>query len=232
MTTDTMTDDEIAAHHAAVAERWDEINASDVIAHKVEIINRRAIPLKVAHDKHLNALFKSPRSTHAKIEGVWKAVDEVTAIAKPHAACRRGCGHCCHQCVLLSEQEAELIGKRIGVKPKQVVGITDRDDVKAGYDNPCPFLKNDECSIYEHRPLACRQQMNLDRDPLLCKPIGEMNKVPYLNLFEYTTALAMITTKRDEITRRNPRTGLTEPGTKMTAPNVGDIREFFPRGRR
>ncbi|TCK37944.1 Fe-S-cluster containining protein [Paraburkholderia sp. BL8N3] len=205
---------ELSEHDHAVAARWNEILATDTIEHRVEIINLRARPLKAAQHRHLNALFASPRSVQAKIEGLWLAVDEVTAIAKPHAACRRGCSHCCHIEVHMPEQEAALIGKRIGVKPKQVIGNTMRGDIKGGYDNPCPFLEHDQCSIYEHRPLACRQHVNMDRDALLCELTGEPNKVPYLNLFDYTTALAMVT---------------AEDGRR---PKVGDIRQFFPRGKR
>jgi hypothetical protein len=34
---------------------------------------------------------------------------------------------------------------------------------------PCPFLAGSECSIYEHRPFACRTHLSLDDDDLLCR---------------------------------------------------------------
>ena len=219
------------AHEAAVALRWQEIDAG-AIGHKADIVNRQTQALKAEHEKRINALIGSPRSVHAKIEAIWQAVDEIAALAKPHAACRRGCSHCCHIPVLIPQQEAELIGKRIGVKPRKVVGITRREDIESGYHNPCPFLREDQCSIYEHRPLACRAQLNMDRDALLCELVGKTARVPYLNLHGYNEAMVMVTSQREEVIGRDPATGFMRPGVRTVPPDVGDIREFFPHGKR
>jgi Fe-S-cluster containining protein len=223
-----------AEHDAAVASRWQRIELSGRLARVVAAINQKAIPLKAGHHQRLNRMINHPTMTvGAKIEALWEAVDEVGELAKPHAACRKGCSHCCHTSVLLSAQEAELIGKRIGVKPAKVSGVTGRDDIAPGYDNPCPFLDpHGACSIYTSRPLACRQQFNLDRDALLCELIGESaSRVPYLNMMDYQKALALVTLKQREGVGRNPHTGRMEACVIESAPDVGDIREFFPRGR-
>lgn len=220
-----------SAHEAAVAQRWTELE-SGPLARVIGIVNERAKPVKARHQKRVNAVLHHPFMTvGAKIEALWEAVDEIGEIAAPFAACRKGCNHCCHTSVLMPAQEAALIGKRIGVKPAKVSGITGRDDIKAGYDNPCPFLKGGACSIYASRPLACRQQYNMDRDALLCELIGAPSKVPYLNLMDYQTALAMMTASRREGIGRDKRTGLAGPAEVITSPDVGDIREFFPRGK-
>lgn len=209
-------DIEQSEHEQAVRERLQELRATNVSEQKVETINKRARPLKAMQQKRLRALFEGPRSVGAKIEALWLAVDDVTALARPHSACRKGCSHCCHIEVLLPEQEAALIGKRIGVTPRQVPGDTRAGDLHLnGYESPCPFLQKGLCSIYEHRPLVCRKHVSLDRDALLCELIGEPNDVPYLGMKDYVDTLAKVTTDYGR-----------------TRPKVGDIREFFPNGKR
>lgn len=85
---------------------------------------------------------------------------------KDQLSCRRGCSHCCHQRVDTTIAEAELI-----------LDWTDRHNVEIDWERAeqqkdwevgeyitqgrenakCIFLKNNECSIYEVRPAACRK---------------------------------------------------------------------------
>jgi Putative zinc- or iron-chelating domain len=220
-------------HEEAVAQRWVELEEPDSrLPRVIAIVNEATRAIKARHHKRVNAVLNHPFMTvGAKIEALWEAVDEIGEVAAPHAACRKGCNHCCHTSVLLPAQEAALIGKRIGVKPAAVTGVTGRHDIEAGYHNPCPFLKGGACSIYTSRPLACRQQFNIDRDALLCELIDGPSKVPYLNLIDYQTALAMMTAHRREGIGRDPRSGRPVPVETITSPDVGDIREFFPKGK-
>ena len=196
--------DDPAAHAEAVAERWQEIESGSTVRRKVDALNARVIPIKALHQKRINAMLKSPRSMTAKIEAVWQAVDELAEVIKPYAACKRGCSHCCYQSVLISAPEAELIGKRIGVKPRRFEGVRERDDIESGYHNPCPFLKDDACSIYAHRPLPCRKQFNLDRDALLCELVGLDGTVPYADLRDYDTVALMAASTREQILEKDP----------------------------
>jgi Fe-S-cluster containining protein len=225
-----MTTANDTAHIEAVAERWREIESNGELQRKIDAMNRQVIPIKVEHTKRLNAVIKSPRSMHSKIESVWAALDEIGKAIKPFAACKRGCSHCCYQSVLISAREAELIGKRIGVKPRSYTGVRKRDDIESGYHNPCPFLKDNACSIYAHRPTPCRQLYNLDRDALLCELTGT-NKVPYANLRDYDQVLMAVTSERRQIVERDPVRGVMRPGMQTTVPPLGDIRDFFPRGK-
>lgn len=217
---------------ANVDARWREIDAGK-ITRAIELVNERALPVKARHQERLNRFLSADIKLDSKIYALWEAVDEIGAIAAPHSACRRGCSHCCHIPVLVPEQEAALIGKRIGVKPAKVKGIKRGEEVRAGYDNPCTFLKDGACSIYASRPLACRQQFNMDSDALLCELVedGAPPKVPYLNMMDYTTVLAMMTAKRERRIERDPLTGRPVAVDTLTPPSVGDIREFFPRGK-
>ena len=222
---------EIEAHGEAVTERWLEIKSSGELEQKIEAMNKGIMPLKTAQHKRLNAVLKSPRSVFAKIEAVWAALDELGKLIKPYAACRRGCSHCCHQSVLIFAPEAELIGKRIGVKPKHYTGVRKRDDIESGYHNPCPFLKDNACSIYEHRPSPCRSLYNLDRDALLCELIGPVGNVPFSNHRDYDDAMVLMVGEQKQILERDPVRGVMRPGMQTSLPPLGDIRDFFPRGK-
>ena len=230
---EALSEEEIERHADRVAARWREIDAGKLVR-VVDTINAQSKPIKARHTIRVNAVMNNSKmSTGAKIDVLWQSVDELGKVAAPYVACRKGCSHCCYLSVLISAPEAALIGKRIGVKPVTVEGITEPGDIKPGYDNPCPFLKRGECSIYEARPLVCRKHFNVDTDALLCELVGdEASTVPYLNFRDYENALAMITIKRDNVMARDPNTGKPVPATVETSPAVGDIREFFPKGKR
>lgn len=97
-------------------------------------------------------------------------IRDITEKVGEVSACRKGCSHCCNMAVGISTYEAHLIGKHIGVAP--VNHRTDLDGIPGsitGFMNvPCPFLKNNECSVYEVRPVACRTHFNLSEFPDLC----------------------------------------------------------------
>lgn len=121
-----------------------------------------------------------------------------TAWAQPFegiAACRRGCSHCCHIPVMISRTEAALIGTAIGRSPAQPAHAIELDGTRSfeelheaearmhaarRFSEGCPFLVDGTCSIYAHRPMACRTLLNLDDDDLLCRLVpGVEVPVPY-----------------------------------------------------
>lgn len=86
--------------------------------------------------------------------------------------CGPGCGNCCTLAVNTTLPEAVTIAGRLDAEQQHALtasaaGIvaharscTDARDFLAGYRQavgPCPFLDTQaSCSIYQHRPLACR----------------------------------------------------------------------------
>jgi len=134
------------------------------------------------------------------------AEDRGRAIAM-EAPCKRGCAHCCHIGVTVSETEARLIAKASGRRVTHVPMTTFSHRQILDYENPCPFLRAGECSIYENRPLACRTQCSADVDSLLCELVPEVEiPVPYFDLTPLKAAFVAVC------------------GNDVYA----DIRDFFP----
>ncbi|CAK1277813.1 Flagellin N-methylase [Burkholderia pseudomallei] len=179
----------------------------------LEAINERLKPRIPEFNRRAQAIVDSPKSKVSKIHALWTLIDDVNSINGGHVACRRGCNHCCHTEVLMSPEEAEAVGKRIGRMPRHPRLRGERDEnFDCSYSNPCTFLKDGECSIYENRPVACRAQYSLDVDALLCEiPNDEPPRpVPYQNPTPFNMILLHIVQPR-------------------TPECMADIREYFPR---
>jgi uncharacterized protein (DUF2267 family) len=75
------------------------------------------------------------------------------------------------------------------------------------------FLKAGKCSIYKHRPIACRVHFTLDRDNLLCRfTEGKLNSTPNVDIGQVMNHLAMVI------------------GIETNAADHTDIRDWFPKG--
>lgn len=98
--------------------------------------------------------------------------------------CKKGCSECCTLNVSATSLEAELIKSKIGPSliskvedyinyerflPKTTtntianLAIQDIDPPEeelSNSDKKCPFLYNQECMIYDIRPLSCRVQLS------------------------------------------------------------------------
>lgn len=199
-----------------------EVKARLEVVHEVAMARHKRVTDKIAvrldeFGRRIGALVRSDRPLDERIPELWKIADEIGALTEGNVACKRGCSHCCHIAVGMSAEEAEVIGKRIGVAPRQIEGggnINVDLNFDWGYHNPCTFLKDGECSIYENRPLACRTHYSLDVDSLLCELTPpESCPLPMLNPMYAQLALLRIL------------------GVPKRVPVVEDIRAFFPRGK-
>jgi hypothetical protein len=137
----------------------------------------------VESNRVLPALSMAASSSTSGKRVFWlqKAAQTLANSYGPHAACSEGCSHCCHIPVQITQAEALFIGRQIGRRPlaPEHQGPA---PVVDGYASPCPFLLDNRCSIYTHRPMVCRSHMNLDRDDLLCRLLpGVPVPVPYLD---------------------------------------------------
>lgn len=143
------------------------------------------------------------------LKGVLAKLDTVIA---DYTACSRGCDHCCKMAVSMSSIEAEMIGQSIFVRPRKPETNMDGMEMVDAYKGvDCPFLVDKVCSIYDHRPIACRAHHNISKYPDLCDVIGNPGSdVPALN-FTFAHA-AYVQFFFDS--------------------EFNDIREFFPNGLR
>jgi len=149
-----------------------------------------------------------------RLKEVLSTADQIFDHAGKFAACARGCGHCCHVSVPITQFEANYMGENLGIKPVELKQSVKHELNEYGSHTPCPFLKNGECSIYEFRPLTCRMHMNFDSDNYWClhenwnKPEAEIPRPtiqPLIDAYHMTIS--------------------------NVAPIMADIRDFFPQGK-
>lgn len=103
-----------------------------------------------------------------RLKPIYAVADKFGDAIAPHIACKKGCNHCCHLRVPLNEVEAQLMGANLSIKPQVPRRTQLKDENSYGRHTPCTFLEDGACSIYEHRPLACRVHSNLDVDDEAC----------------------------------------------------------------
>lgn len=78
------------------------------------------------------------------------------------------CANCCRSLgPRLTDRDIERIANALRLKPHEVIARHLRIDEDGDYvfkEMPCPFLCSDNyCSVYEHRPKACREYPHTDR---------------------------------------------------------------------
>ena len=105
------------------------------------------------------------------LEYITKKIQKFFESQKAYICCKKGCSKCCRQAQFpfskiefefiymgllelvsdIQKQVLDNIDKTIIAKQKH---NEERSDEKFRYD--CPFLINNECSVYEYRGLVCR----------------------------------------------------------------------------
>lgn len=78
------------------------------------------------------------------------------------------CANCCKTTSpAIYERDIDRLSKHLKIKPSQLITQYLRKDEDNDYvfiAAPCPFLGNDNyCSVYESRPLACREYPHTNR---------------------------------------------------------------------
>ncbi len=78
------------------------------------------------------------------------------------------CANCCSSISpMITDKDVERLSKPLKLKPSQVIEQymhLDEDHDYVFNQAPCPFLMADNyCSVYEHRPKACREYPHTDR---------------------------------------------------------------------
>lgn len=176
-----------------------------------------------AHAQQLVKASQKASSASQRVIWLHRAATAWSKPLEPVAACHKGCAHCCHIPVTISSIEADLIGRRVGLKParpthsvrlqafadlQSAMPALQALESKPQQSSPCPFLQDEACSVYDVRPMACRLLVNLDDDDVLCRLVpGQAIPVPYANSQQLKVLYL-----------------LAQPATPFA-----DIRDFFPR---
>ncbi|MDD4912345.1 MAG: YkgJ family cysteine cluster protein [Sideroxydans sp.] len=140
-----------------------------------------------------------------KLRALFEFMTTLYGTVARYTPCKKGCTSCCHYPVSITDLEIEFIERGAGIKrAKQIRKATHP------YDAPCPFLRNDSCSIYAHRPFVCRKHVTLTKTMHWCHPDRANTKeFPLLNFSEVNRVF-------DALVRETGATAFC------------DIREAFP----
>lgn len=136
------------------------------------------------------------------------------APARDQVACSKGCNFCCHQKVLVSRVEAEVIAAELRRRGEAVVEavqrlLTVRARQSAGFATaaehwrsrlPCAFLDQDGgCGVHAVRPLVCRGYQSLSRDACQEKYVDDEAPRPPIDRYGHFAGNAVLRGLRDAL---------------------------------
>lgn len=207
---------------ALQAQRWNDPATRQGAQQRLALASERARRNEGRVKTQLTQLDKAP-GVKQKIYWLRQLAQGFAEAVTPHAACTDGCSGCCYQPVSLTLQEAELIARETGA-PLQTPASWSADVVLDHVGQPCPFLRDARCSIYSHRPMACRLMFNMDVDALLCQMVpGALSHVPYADYKDHKELYI------------RAHLGRVRSDAEMQAAlkelRMADVRAFFPDGR-
>jgi Fe-S-cluster containining protein len=208
---------------ARQAERWNDPRTQDDARARLALVNVRAKANEPRLASQLKQLDKVPAIKH-KIYWLRQMAETFADAVAPHAACADACDGCCQQPVSVTLEEAQLISKEIGV-PLQMPAQWSTLPVMKYAGQPCSFLRDSRCTIYQHRPMVCRLIFNMDADALLCQMVpGHRSQAPYADhgLYKELYIRAHLGKVRSQ----------EEMQAALKDLRMADLREFFPNGLR
>lgn len=183
-------------------------NDDDVIASTEELP-----PEFIYEGEKLEKFLSGGKPWKATVRRIHGFIDKTNKILKldEKSPCSRSCSACCEKPVDITRIEAYYL--------HTIYGMPVTDKLTKGSDNimhppeeyagkPCPFLKDNECQVYEHRPIPCRVFHSMEKTPDKC---GYGMKSTQYNLRSHSIYGALI----DHISANESLSG------------SGDVRDFF-----
>ena len=177
------------------------IRTQDYANKNMMVIQHREAKLFDALPLVLDSILKVNARAVVKRNKLRDVALELNEKLKPYVACKPDCSHCCNIPVVITDYEAKRISEATKTpyveRPEGFITPRDmiKDDVaddfyrknQSKYDRkPCPFLKENACSIYDHRPMSCITHHSLDESNFFCQSSipSELSSVPSIN-FHY-----------------------------------------------
>lgn len=141
-----------------------EVEASQLTAKETVNKIERLMPpsLKDKEEQFAYTFARHNGNTYSKLQYLYDFMGDVYGFVGNHVPCKKGCNHCCHIPVSISELEVEYIIKLTNIKRSKVTSLVNVDK------GPCPFLKKGACAIYKVRPFVCRRHVMLDETAKWC----------------------------------------------------------------
>ena len=206
---------------ARQAERWNDPRTQDDARARLALVNVRAKANEPRLTSQLKQFDKAPAIKH-KIYWLRQMAETFADAVAPQAACSQACDGCCYQPVSVTLEEAQVISREIGV-PLHMPQEWNTLPVMKFAGQPCVFLQDSRCTIYQHRPMVCRLIFNMDADALLCQMVpGARSQAPYADHGIY---------KELYIRAHLPKVkSQEEMQAALKSLRMADLREFFPNG--
>lgn len=186
-------------------------------AHDTEVaIGRReafvhSIPqdLLDREDRLPDTLQQVNASARSRLRRVYVLMDEIAQARAHHVACGKGCADCCRMNISITSLEAVQLVTSSGRKPKPVARSISHP-TNEFYGKACPFLVDNQCSVYDDRPLSCRKHASYYTTNWACRTENlEIEGVPQVKFSGLDKALFMVSADKGHLI-------------------VADIRDFFP----
>lgn len=103
---------------------------------------------------------------------VWKTIDCTT------------CGNCCREVSpTLKEDEVQRLASHVGMSLPEFA-CRNLKPAESGEDSPwimrerpCPFLRDNRCTVYEQRPANCRDYPYLDKPDFIFRTLSMMGRL-------------------------------------------------------
>lgn len=150
----------------------------------------------------------SGKSVFNDLARLYAFMDRLYSSFSGEIPCGKGCNHCCSlKEIAITEIEILYIEKHANKKRL----IRPRDLEEVSYQ-PCPFLKEDICSIYPYRPYVCRKHFSMS--PVeWCQPgTCESFEFPQMSFAGIEEGLAILLQRSGKMKVRDIRAVFSERG--------------------
>jgi Fe-S-cluster containining protein len=143
-------------------------------------------------------LFDTIHEMYELIDAMINSFSEFAVQQNQKIDCKKGCSWCCHQPVFaldyeldylkfhinnkFSTEEQKNISKKATEKWEKLKGLKDEELINSKI--PCPLLKNDSCTVYEVRPVACRIYLSKNVNTCVLFYNEPENKASYPDLLD------------------------------------------------